>query len=110
MTEVLQEIDNTEEKKSKHIPIRLDRSLYTSVLMKMTPMGYKFQGLVVELLERWLSGEFEAKPEPRPISAADEREDSEILRVVHQPANRAEVLVSQTVKNYMEMVRKDRGE
>ncbi len=55
---------------------------------------------------RWVDGEFERKSE-RPITEAESAEDREILRIVHRPANRAEVLVSATVKHYLEMKAKE---
>lgn len=65
----------------------------------------KFQHLLLSLYERWLAGEFDAKPEPRPITATESEEDAEILRVVHRPADRAEVLVAETVKHYLRLKR-----
>ena len=89
--------------------LRLDPQLHEKVVVRMAPLRLKFQLLVEALLERWLTGEFDRRNVDRPITKAETEEDRRILQIVHQPRDRAEKLVSETVKHYMELLEEDKA-
>lgn len=95
----------------KKVTLFLDEEQHRMGLAKFSSAdnkgARKFQHLLLALYERWLSGEFDAKPEARPITATESEEDAEILRIVHRPADRAEVLVAETVKHYLKLKQGD---
>lgn len=97
------------EKKDNRVQmsLRLDTDLHRKVVAKMAPLRLKFQTLVEGLMERWITGEFDRQSD-RPITAAESEEDREILRIVHRPANRAEVLAGTAIKRYLELLDEDR--
>lgn len=98
-------IDLTENKGNRvQMSLRLDPELHEKVLTRMAPLRLKFQTLVESLMERWVTGELDRRGE-RPISSVESDEDAEILRVIHRPADRAEVLVAETVKHYLRLKR-----
>lgn len=86
--------------------LRLDSELHQKVILRMAPLRLKFQTLVESLMERWITGEFD-RQEERPLTNTESEEDAEILRIVHRPADRAEVLVAETVKHYLKLKQGD---
>lgn len=86
---------------------RAGRARFASAIYKGSA---KFQTLLLELYERWLAGEFDVKRPDRTITAAESEEDREILRIVHRPANRAEVLAGTAIKRYLELLNEEKTE
>lgn len=94
------------EKSFVQVSLRIPPSLHLSCLERMREYGLTFNGLILHLLRRWLSGEFDRK-EQRPISPVELEEDREILRIIHRPASRAEELAGSTLKHYLDLKKRD---
>lgn len=90
------------------ISLRMSPEIHKSATDRMRDSGLTFNGLVMNLLRRWLKGEIDRKAE-RPLTVAESEEDQEILRIVHHPESRAEKLVSGTMKHYLGLKREKEG-
>jgi len=103
----MQPVGNTKKKVTLYLTEEQHRAGRSKFANALYVGESKFQTLLLDLYERWLGGEFDSKVTERPITDAESAEDREILRIVHRPANRAEVLVSATVKHYLELKGKE---
>lgn len=106
MPKKTQPIESTENKDRLTLTVRVPPDFHRKLIARIEVTGHSINGLMQNLLRRWVDGELDRKTD-RPITSAESEEDRLLLRVIHHPVTRDEKLLSHSAQIFLRLLRED---